>query len=237
MKRVGVVCEGPTDFLAISHFAKASLAKRGVEAEFVDIQPEIDVTSKKSGGGWAIAVSWLIDNPPAVRRGAYLERGLFGGSLSAKKCDLLLIQIDSDVLEEESFVNFVRKVMGAAPAASASAESAFDEVTRVLLHFSGYDSSDIAAADRNIIAPAVQNTETWCVAVRAPDEANLELLRKDVVATKYKQRLEDFEGKAPLRRQLKNRNRRDAYCRGHIESVDRLESSCGQYVRLINLLL
>lgn len=235
--RVGVVCEGPTDFLAISHFLRASMKRRGVEAEFVDIQPEVDATSKKSGGGWTIAIAWLIENPPEARRRAYLEQGLFGGGLAAKKCDVLLIQIDADVLGDESFRNYVQKNIGWLPAIATTAQCSFDEVARVLLHFSGYTDSAAAVADRNVIAPVVQNTETWCVAVRAPDVSNLELLDKAVVATMYEQRLEEFEGRAPLKRQLKNRNRRDAYCRGHLEFVERLELSCGQYVRLINLLL
>ena len=48
--RVGVVCEGPTDWHAIVCFLEASLTDRGIAPVFVEIQPEMDKTNRANGG-------------------------------------------------------------------------------------------------------------------------------------------------------------------------------------------
>ena len=69
--RVGVVCEGATDFVAIDAFFGQSLADHGIEAEFVPIQPEKDKTSPE--GGWGNVLHWLQKN------GNYMRKCASGG--------------------------------------------------------------------------------------------------------------------------------------------------------------
>ena len=48
--RVGVVCEGPTDFFAIESFFGHALENDQIDAEFVRVQTKSDNTN--SEGGW-----------------------------------------------------------------------------------------------------------------------------------------------------------------------------------------
>ena len=171
--KVGVICEGPTDFLAISHFLAASLKIRGLKVEFIDIQPEIDATSVNAGGGWSIALSWLQNNPLVARESAYLGAGLFGGGLAAKACDFLIVQIDSDVLDEPSFHAYVNSRSGLTVNCPTDPADRFVAVQSVLLHFCEFPDEDSGLQARHIVAPAVENTETWCVALSGPASRTL----------------------------------------------------------------
>ena len=95
--RIGIICEGPTDEPAITNFLKASLTYRDITPEFVLIQPDNDRT-KPSDGGWHAVLNWLLNNPPKSRIATYLSGGLFDDGLSAKRCDVLVFQMDSDIL-------------------------------------------------------------------------------------------------------------------------------------------
>jgi hypothetical protein len=138
LKRIGVVCEGPTDFVAISSFLGESLRVRGLVVTFVDIQPELDASSLSSGGGWANALTWLEINALQSRLAAYLGKGLFDSGLSDKVCDLLIVQVDTDVLDEDDFKNFVAKRKGLVVTSPISPSDRFDEVRRVLSEFCGF---------------------------------------------------------------------------------------------------
>ncbi|MCK4712560.1 MAG: hypothetical protein KAT26_06735, partial [Marinosulfonomonas sp.] len=74
--RIGVVCEGPTDFIAIKEFLGASLAKRHINSTFISIQPDPDNTL---GDGWTRVFYWLENNLPQSRIKSYFDGGLFGG--------------------------------------------------------------------------------------------------------------------------------------------------------------
>ena len=103
--RVGIVSEGPTDVQAITTFLGASLGSRGVNAFFVDLQPDRDRMNGQ--GGWWMLLKWLKDNPPSVRIRNHFRGGLFAGGLSAKQCDVIVIQMDADVLPDEGFRSYV----------------------------------------------------------------------------------------------------------------------------------
>ena len=47
--RVGVVCEGPTDFFAIESFFGHALKNDQIDAEFERIQPTLDNTNPEGG--------------------------------------------------------------------------------------------------------------------------------------------------------------------------------------------
>ena len=108
--RIGVICEGPTDFVAIEHFFGAALADKNLNTTFVSLQPDMDAT--QSHGGWTLVEAWLANNPPDTRIHRYFGGGLFANNLDTKQCDIFLIQIDSDILDDESFVNSVQNKHG-----------------------------------------------------------------------------------------------------------------------------
>ena len=62
---IGVICEGPTDFVVIEAFIKAFLFGKNIETKIVSIQPTMDNT--REGGGWSNLLLWLKNNPPQTR--------------------------------------------------------------------------------------------------------------------------------------------------------------------------
>ncbi|MFN7596494.1 MAG: hypothetical protein ACK5PT_07045, partial [Cereibacter sp.] len=122
--------------------------------------------------------TWLESNTLTSRLSAYLGKGLFASGLSDKVCDVLIVQIDTDVLDEDDFKNFVLRRKGLAVASPRTPSDRFDEVRRVLLEFGGFNELMDAARASHVLAPAVENTETWCVSVRDPILTGIELLRK-----------------------------------------------------------
>lgn len=101
--RVGVVVEGPTDSYAVVQFLGQSLQRYGIQPSFIDLQPSMDNTNPE--GGWVAVLKWLEDNPPELRVPRYFGGGLFDQDLSAKACDVVIVQMDSDILGEETFVH------------------------------------------------------------------------------------------------------------------------------------
>jgi len=232
---IGVVCEGETDFLAISSFLKTTLERSGQEVSFKDLQPNLDASSGPPKGGWPNAMAWLESNTLAVRKAAYLGHGLFGGGLSHKKCDMIFIQIDTDVLDGDDFSNYIRKRSGNPVAQPADAGERFDEVQRVLVEACGFLDEDEAWSELHIIAPAVENTETWCVAVRDPVIPNIESLPKFDIALEFLTRLNAFEGGGAGAGGVKNVERRRAYCEAHQDEANRIEEQCGQYRKIAEM--
>ena len=101
MMRIGVICEGRTDFHAVESFFGHSLESAGMHPHFEVIQPTLDETQSK--GGWGNVLLWLDKNLPAFRMQEYLNGGIFRGAQSADSYDCLLIHLDSDVLDDENF--------------------------------------------------------------------------------------------------------------------------------------
>jgi hypothetical protein len=91
MMKVGVICEGPTDFIAIEEFFGAAMAENDVHCEFTSVQPNMDNT--RPTGGWGNVLNWLLKNSPDARALRYFGSGLF--SISSASYDALLIQMDS----------------------------------------------------------------------------------------------------------------------------------------------
>jgi hypothetical protein len=199
---------------------------------FVDIQPELDASSLSSGGGWANALTWLEINALQSRLAAYLGKGLFDSGLSDKVCDLLIVQVDTDVLDEDDFKNFVAKRKGLVVTSPISPSDRFDEVRRVLCEFCGFNDLMEATEASHVLAPAVENTETWCVSVRDPIVKGIEFLRKRAILVEYRTRLVAFES-GVKNAKPKNVASRSAYCNHHSADFARLEDHCSQYTRLV----
>lgn len=106
--RIGVVCEGPTDAHAIVCFLHASLTYRGITPDFIPIQPDTDNT-RPLEGGWGAVFLWLKKSPPRSRIRTYFHGGLFDGDLSAKRCDVMVFQLDTDILSDLGFQRWTKE--------------------------------------------------------------------------------------------------------------------------------
>lgn len=161
--RIGVVCEGQTDNPAITNFLRASLQGQGITPVFVPIQPENDRT-KPRDGGWYKVLNWLRKNPPKSRIANYLSGGLFDDDLSTKRCDVLVLQMDSDILSECGFQKWIRQNLGHGVTDSPDPMHRGSEIRSIIEIAGKFKKLSDDESKRHIPAPAVESTETWCVA-------------------------------------------------------------------------
>ena len=232
--RIGIVCEGETDVHAIVCFLGASLENRGVKATFVALQPEMDRTSPS--GGWGLVLKWLEKNPPRSRTKTFLGGGLFGHGLSAKQCDLIVIQMDADNLSDDAFRNHMRNQYGVDVVDLGDPIERGNEVRSILETAGDFDELVKADRDRHVVAPAVESTETWCVAAFERQGQDPELLRSQDLCFAFMEALHRSENR-PVREfaQIdKSPNRRLRFCETHSAGVDRLEGQCHHYRELVN---
>lgn len=175
--KIGVVCEGLTDYFAIKYYVGEALLAKGLEVTFVAVQPAADNTS---GGGWPNVISWLENNTPEKRK-PFFEAGLFAHSTKLAGLDYLLFHMDTDVLGEVSFQNFVDK-NGLALQEVADVEAKSLEVSKVLLHFIRIGEMNDEMQKRHIPAPIAESSEAWCIAADSSYQGNAEaLIGQDLV--------------------------------------------------------
>ncbi|MFT2095944.1 hypothetical protein ACMS1Z_15060 [Acidiphilium multivorum] len=105
------------------------------------------------------------------------------------------------------------------------------------MDFCGISDEPTAIEEKHCISPAVENTETWCVAAREPDINNIESLKKDELACEYLNRLNGFSGKRYGKKYLKDQKKRAEYCRGHINNIKKIEESCTHYLKTITQII
>ena len=237
--RVGVICEGPTDAVAIRYFVHESLRHRGIEAEFVNVQPEPDRTSD---GGWGNVLLWLENNPPKSRLSAYLGIGLFDGDRSAKTCDVLIFHIDSDILDDFAFATYMQRRFSFAVPQPIDDPISRGAVARSVLKLAG-DFDSLAAVDRehHIEAPAVESTEAWCVAAFAHLGKDPERLRNEELRDAFMTVLHRSEQRPVPEYHAnvdKHVGRRRGFCRRHATTgFSRLENQCHHYRQIVNTLV
>ena len=226
MMRIGVICEGPTDVHAIVNFLGASLTDRGVDPVFVTIQPESDRT-KPTDGGWHAVLRWLIGNPPESRVPSYLRDGLFDDGLSAKRCDVLVVQMDADILSDRRFRNWTMSNLGYAvtdPHEPVQRGSVIRSIIEIAGDFQVLSPSE---SKRHVPAPAVESTETWCVAAFRTLAGDPERLRGQRLCQEFMTALHQSEGR-PVQHfaQInKSQSRRRRFCKKHSSGFRRLERS------------
>lgn len=88
MMNIGIVCEGPTDFIILREVVDHIT---GEDNYYVQLQPEPDLTGKY-GNGWKGVWKWCADN-------AMIKRKLMRDIEPA--LDILIIQMDGDVSRKE----------------------------------------------------------------------------------------------------------------------------------------
>ena len=235
--RIGIVCEGPTDTYAIRYFLEASLIERGITPQFVPIQPDIDRT-RPTDGGWGLVMNWLKRNPPRSRTRAYFGEGMFSSPMSAKQCDVMIIHMDTDVLSDTSFRNWMLHYFRYTVEDSTEPVRRGSEarnILRLVGRFCDLNSND---SERHICAPSVESTETWCVAVREQLYTDPERLSGWYLLPEFMTLLHESENRRiqPFANLDKTPRRRLRYCKRNSQGFRALEDQCFQYRVLVSAL-
>jgi hypothetical protein len=163
--QIGVVCEGPTDFLTIRSFLEVEFSKIQKTVNFVIIQPALDNTLP---GGWSQVLYWLENNPKDLRSAIYLKSdSLFLSDDSTKKFDALLFQIDTDIIGEQGFEKFVtdRNIQVLRPIAPIERG---EYVKRIIQMLAGHSDDHNEFAAKEISLAIVECCETWLIAAELP---------------------------------------------------------------------
>lgn len=237
--RVGIVCEGATDISAITEFLRCSLNALGRNPEFSVLFPAMDRT--RPVAGWGNVLHWLRNNPPAVRIQRYFGGGLFSGSLAEIPLDAIVIHLDTDVLNEGSFQEFVRRELGI-DLGSRNLISVSDRGAAIKDVLSASAKlADLTAVDvrRHVLAPAVESTETWCIAAFRGSSDDFESLRDEDLTTAFMHALERSEGRVPKSNYAvidKDVGRRARFCSKHQSGADRIYHSCVHYRDMVDAL-
>lgn len=232
--KIGVVCEGPTDFVAIESFMGYALEKRGVSAQFKSLFPKHDRTRPE--GGWSSLLLWLNNNPPDLRVQRYFRGGLFAGALASDVLDAVLVQIDADVLDDAGFRRFVMERYGyqvSQPDSSRLRARELETVLRLAAQFASMTEDDVR---RHVCAVAVEATESWCVAAFHPQHIAVEELRGTHLTNSFMTVLERSEGRNPQPQYAsidKNTDRRTAYCNRHRTGGVRVVNSAPVFAKAV----
>ena len=233
--RVGIVCEGPTDLYAIVYFLGASLTSRGIMPVFVRLQPEADRTSP---AGWPQVAQWLKNNPPPSRTKTYFDGGLFDEELSAKQCDVIVFHIDADILSHESFINWTEKNLKYSNIDDNNPIQRGNEVRSIIGMMADFDSLSEVDLERHFPAPAVESTETWCVACVRMLASDPERLRGSDLCDEFMTALHQSEGRpTQVFSQInKSTGRRRRFCEKQSAGYSRIERQCHHYRELVQRL-
>lgn len=228
--KVGIVCEGMTDFHAINYYVSAALQKKGLSVEFVALQPDPDNTSP---GGWGNVFTWLENNPPIAREPLF-GRGLFANSKKLSDLDSILIHLDTDILPEPSFLNFL-KGRNFNIKTSRSLDERSSELSRLIEHFACLDQCTEGIAAKHIAAPIAESSEAWCIAVDPEFNGSAEALSGQALIDAFGVSLARFSRNPPKANYMainKKIKSRENYCQKTAGEVARLES-CILFVSLV----
>lgn len=238
--KIGVVCEGPTDYPAIVQFFRHALLQRNITAEFRSLFPDMDKT--RPTGGWANVLLWLQNNPPNSRIQRYFGGGLFGGALAVEQLDAILIHLDADILPSASFINFVQENYNFNVVDVDDPVGRGTQIIKIINLAARFDDMTNADRARHVPAPAVESTETWCVAAFTVPPAEFELLRGAQLTHSFMTALERSEGREPqdiYENIDKNLLRRRRFCETHAASSSRVIQGCQHFssaiARLVSL--
>jgi hypothetical protein len=161
MFKIGVVCEGQTDFVAIKIFLEAEFRARGKVVKFTMIHPASDGSLP---AGWPQVLFWLENNELSFRSALYLKGdALFQTEDEDKKFDALLYQIDSDIIGEKSFEAFIKKrdISYTTPKTNTDRGNVIRDI---LLRQGQHASDEEALSKREVVAPTVESSEAWLIA-------------------------------------------------------------------------
>ena len=231
--RVGVVCEGPTDFFAVKSFFGHALENAlAAPVEFIALQPQMDKTNPEAG--WGNVLLWLANNPPVSRVQQYFGGGLFAGALGSDPLDALLIQLDSDILGDRLFKDYVFKSYNLTVENPTQQDERAKEISRVLQEAAQFINMTAIDVRRHVIAPAVEATESWCVAAFNAQAMNCEDLSGQRLVDAFMVALEKSEGRIPslpYANTDKDQRRREIFCNKHASGSARVIEGCPAFER------
>lgn len=229
--RIGIICEGETDYFAIKNFLGAALLANGVDATFVDLQPIIDAT--QSEGGWGNIHRWLTSNPPAARVRRYFGQGLFEDDLDAKACDVFFVQMDCDHIADSSFVKFNLERYEYDLVERSSQIEVSDLAAEVLALWCGLIELNDGDKARHIIAPAEQSTESWCIGAFRRRDGIVDSLRDQELVVEFMNVIHESENRRsmPYTSIDKNIERRQRYCEKHASGYRFLLQNSPSFIR------
>jgi hypothetical protein len=228
--RIGVVCEGQSDYHAVESFFGSSLKSVGVEGQFEALQPEMDRTQPEAG--WGNVLLWLKNNPPATRIQRYFGGGLFGGGLGTQPLDCLIVQLDSDILGEPGFSKFVFDAYGFSPDSPHTPSERAAVIRRVIEAACAFNEMVDLDQARHIPAPAVESTEAWCIAAFAVPTTNCEVLTGQQLVDQFMTAIELSESRPatpPYTAIDKSPRRRKKFCTKHKGGSERILNGCAQF--------
>lgn len=232
--KIGVVCEGVTDFHAINHYVGAALKKNGISSEFVALQPLPDNTS---GGGWGNVFTWLEKNPPNARE-QYFSRGLFANSKKLSGLDSIVIHLDTDIIPEMSFLKFL-EARNFQIKQTATLEQKSAELCRLIFHFANLDKCSAEHAKKHIAAPIAESSEAWCIAIDPEFSGVAESLSGQDLINAFGISFARFNMNLPMQKYSainKRTKSRENYCKNTAHGVERLKI-CTQFVLLVESLI
>lgn len=213
--KIGIVCEGPSDYWAISCFLGEALRDLGCECIFVDLQPELDATLEEAG--WGNLYWWFQKNPPHERIRRFFSGGIFDNDLDSKHCDVIVMQMDCDHIRHDSFVTKLAHD-GYDVIEQIKNKSAYLVVEEILILWSQINSLTNIDIQRHVAAPAQESTDAWCLAVYRRHELIVDELPLPQLTNMFMAALEQSEGRVPLQNYTtidKNKRRRKIYCEKH----------------------
>ncbi len=170
MKHIGIVCEGPTDYIILRGVIDQITGDKNT---YVMLQPENDLTGKY-GNGWKGVWKWCYDN-------ASIRKELMKGIQPA--LDLLVVQMDGDVSRKEKSSHCWCKTTQCAhkgewnplecditPAGRAACPIVLPcpehdaSVRGYMSHLKGLFTTWLKETDDTCIAIPCDSTEAWIVA-------------------------------------------------------------------------
>lgn len=236
--RIGIVCEGPTDYPAITCFLGDALRSSGVSVKFDALYPDMDNTRPE--GGWSNVFSWIKKYPAESRVQKYFDGGFFGGSLSSLVYDAILFHLDTDILGDPSFATYVQNQYGIIVSISIDPVNRAAQISQIIIQSLNLDSISNNDASKHIDMPAVESTENWCVAAFSAKPENREILTGGDLVTSFMRALEISESREPKDSYSnidKTLHRRIKFCELHAKNFDRITRDCVHFGRVVDRIL
>ncbi|MEG3081198.1 hypothetical protein R3F64_15130, partial [Halomonas sp. 5021] len=199
-------------------------------AQETNSTPNVEEPKK---GGCTEVIRWLQKNPPKLRDEVYFGGGLFAHVNEGIHCDLIVIQIDSDILSDESFKNYLGN-KGQEVQYYENPEERANETERIIKAFA--DFNDMTEAEKNKYIPiaAVDAIEAWCIAAFENLDYNPEELQGERLRNAFGAVMSRSNGRHPeeaYAETCKNVSKRKSFCRKHSGSVF-LIKQCNQFAKL-----
>ena len=186
----------------------------------------------RKGAGWNFLLGWLQSHPPALRETRFFGPPLFAGDASAKNCDVMLFQMDTDILGQLDFQSFVRTRFGYLPGNPVDPRLRATEIEKLLTLSADMENVSSASKSRYYICPTVESTESWCIAAYNKHIGDPEILKGVDLYTAFMTALVESEGRVPAAiysKCDKNQIRREKFCVKFRKEAGNVYARCSQF--------